>query len=150
MKKYLARKVDQFLVNWKGNESKKPLLVKGARQIGKTEAIRHFANAHYRHFHEINFVIRPEFKQIVEDGYSSAAILRRTFHAAVDRERQVSRHRVGHQAAWREHRTRKSCPHFAVVLLIPCQAASRGRECELQRMVLREQQPMSLFSVTTA
>ena len=77
MKKYLARKVDQFLVNWKNDKDRKPLLIKGARQIGKTEAIRHFAKANYRHFHEINFAIRPEFKQIVGDGYSAKAILRR-------------------------------------------------------------------------
>ena len=77
MKRYLARKIDAFLVEWKADKNKKPLLIKGARQIGKTEAVRHFATAHYRYFHEINFVLRPEFKQIVEDGYSVAAIIKR-------------------------------------------------------------------------
>lgn len=52
-------------------------MIKGARQIGKTEAVRHFARGRYAHFHEINFVLREEFKQIVEDGCSVASILRR-------------------------------------------------------------------------
>ena len=33
----LKRKIDKFLVEWKNSTDKKPLIVKGARQIGKTE-----------------------------------------------------------------------------------------------------------------
>ena len=36
---YLKRKIDIFLENWKNDPDKKPLIVKGARQIGKTESI---------------------------------------------------------------------------------------------------------------
>ena len=39
----LKRKIDQFLVTWKNNKNKLPLIVKGARQIGKTDAIENFA-----------------------------------------------------------------------------------------------------------
>jgi len=77
MERYLDRKVDGVLKAWRDDPSRKPLLVKGARQIGKTEAIRHFARASYANFHEINFVLREEFKQIIEDGCSVQAILRR-------------------------------------------------------------------------
>jgi len=77
MERYLERKIDGVLKRWKAEPGHKPLLVKGARQIGKTEAIRHFARAAYENFHEINFVLREEFKQIVEDGCSVQAILRR-------------------------------------------------------------------------
>jgi len=38
---YLKRKIDKFLVKWKEDKEKKPLIVKGARQIGKTESIMH-------------------------------------------------------------------------------------------------------------
>ena len=41
--KLLKRKIDKFLVEWKNSADKKPLIVKGARQIGKTESIRNFA-----------------------------------------------------------------------------------------------------------
>ena len=36
---YFKRKIDDFLLNWKEDISHKPLIIKGARQIGKTESI---------------------------------------------------------------------------------------------------------------
>ena len=44
---YLKRKIDQYLQEWKAGENRKPLIVKGARQIGKTESIREFAKENY-------------------------------------------------------------------------------------------------------
>ena len=44
---YLKRKIDLFLTNWKESADHKPLIVKGPRQIGKTESIRHFARTNY-------------------------------------------------------------------------------------------------------
>ena len=44
---YFKRKIDDFLLNWKKDSAHKPLIVKGARQIGKTESILHFANENY-------------------------------------------------------------------------------------------------------
>lgn len=38
---YFRRKIDDFLIQWKQDPSHKPLIVKGARQIGKTESILH-------------------------------------------------------------------------------------------------------------
>ena len=35
----LARKIDNDLIKWKENKNRLPLIVKGARQIGKTDAI---------------------------------------------------------------------------------------------------------------
>ena len=40
---YLKRKIDDYLIQWRKKENKYPLIIKGARQIGKTESIRHFA-----------------------------------------------------------------------------------------------------------
>ncbi len=39
----LKRKIDSFLEEWKADPERLPLIVKGARQIGKTESIRFFA-----------------------------------------------------------------------------------------------------------
>ena len=36
---YLKRKIDSYLVEWKANENRKPLIIKGPRQIGKTESV---------------------------------------------------------------------------------------------------------------
>ena len=39
---YLKRKIDAFLAEWKANPDRKPLIVKGPRQVGKTESIKRF------------------------------------------------------------------------------------------------------------
>lgn len=38
----LKRKIDDYLIEWKNSKNKMLLIVKGARQIGKTDAIRNF------------------------------------------------------------------------------------------------------------
>ena len=72
---YLKRKIDVFLENWKASTSRKPLIIRGARQIGKTETIRHFAKQHYEHIAEINFVDSPVFKTITAEGYKPESII---------------------------------------------------------------------------
>lgn len=52
--KLLKRKIDKYLLDWKNNPKGKPLIVKGARQIGKTESIRAFGKANYESVIEIN------------------------------------------------------------------------------------------------
>ena len=73
---YLRRKIDAFLEQWKSDSGKKPLIVKGSRQVGKTESIRRFGFANYDSVIEINFVEEPKYKSIIEDGYSAASIVR--------------------------------------------------------------------------
>ena len=73
---YLRRKADDYLENWKADANRNPLIVRGARQIGKTETIRHFAASHYRNFIEINFISNPEYRAIIQDGYSAESIIR--------------------------------------------------------------------------
>ncbi len=73
---YLRRKIDDFLKKWKQNPDRKPLVVKGPRQIGKTESIRKFAAENYEQVIEINFVEEPKYKQIVEEGYKTAEIIK--------------------------------------------------------------------------
>ena len=72
---YLPRKIDAFLANWKARETRKPLIIRGARQIGKTETIRHFAARHYVHVVEINFIDSPVFKTITAEGYKPDSII---------------------------------------------------------------------------
>ena len=74
---YLKRKIDDFLMKWKENPNRLPLIVKGSRQIGKTESIRHFAMAAgYESFIEINFVSEAKYKRIIDDGYSASSIVK--------------------------------------------------------------------------
>ena len=72
----LKRKIDQYLIEWKNNPSKLPLIVKGARQIGKTNAIRNFGRNNYKTFIEINFALQPQFKTIFEEGFEVDNIIK--------------------------------------------------------------------------
>lgn len=74
--RYLRRKIDLYLEEWKKDSHRKPLVVKGPRQIGKTESVRRFAAEHYTNIVEINFVEEPKYKQIIADGYKTADLIR--------------------------------------------------------------------------
>lgn len=62
MEEYLRRKIDKYLLDWKANPGHKPLIIKGARQVGKTKSIQQFANKNYESVVEINFAEEPTFK----------------------------------------------------------------------------------------
>ena len=73
---YLKRKVDNFLCEWKSDPHRKPLIIKGSRQVGKTESIKHFAAENYESIIEINFVRDEKYKGIISDGYEAADIIK--------------------------------------------------------------------------
>lgn len=72
----LPRKIDAYLTNWKNDKDRFPLIVKGARQIGKTEAIKHFAGKNYQSVIEINFVLQKQYKGIFDNGFEVDTILK--------------------------------------------------------------------------
>lgn len=72
----LDRKIDKFLKDWKKNPDRKPLIVKGARQVGKTESIRAFGKANYQSVIEINFVLQKKFHAIFDNGYEVDTIIK--------------------------------------------------------------------------
>ena len=72
---YLKRKIDKFLDEWLISDKKKPLIITGARQIGKTKTIEEFAKRNNLSLVEINFVLNPEFRDIFDDGYKVDKIL---------------------------------------------------------------------------
>ena len=76
MADYLKRKIDAYLEAWGSDAARKPLIIKGARQVGKTKSIDHFARAHYDSVVRINFAEDPIYKQITENGYSPEAIIK--------------------------------------------------------------------------
>lgn len=73
---YFKRKIDEFLADWKNNHSRKPLIIKGARQIGKTESILHFAHENYKNVVYINFVLDKKYTTIVNDGYDVETVVK--------------------------------------------------------------------------
>lgn len=72
----LRRKTDEFLLRWKNSGDKLPLIIKGAQQIGKTEAVEHFANNNYKNIVEINFALQKQYKSIFDDGFEVDTIIR--------------------------------------------------------------------------
>ena len=72
----LKRKIDSYLQSWKTSVGKKPLIVKGARQIGKTRSIEWFAKNNYGHVVQINFVEQPKYKGIFDDGFEVDSIIK--------------------------------------------------------------------------
>lgn len=72
----LKRKIDKYLEEWKASVDKKPLIVKGARQVGKTASIRYFGEKYYNNIVEINFALQPKYKQIFTDGYEVDSIIK--------------------------------------------------------------------------
>ena len=73
---YYKRKIDDYLIKWKADPEHKPLIVKGARQIGKTESILHFARNNYENVVYINFALEKKYKQILADGYDVESVIR--------------------------------------------------------------------------
>lgn len=76
MEKLLRRKVDAYLIDWKNNPDRKPLIVKGARQVGKTLSVELFANQNYKSVIKINFVEQKKYRDIFDDGFEVDAILK--------------------------------------------------------------------------
>lgn len=72
----LRRKIDKFLRDWKNRSDHKPLIVKGARQVGKTFSINRFANDFYTNVIEINFVLQPAFRSIFDGGFEVERIIK--------------------------------------------------------------------------
>lgn len=73
----LKRKMYDTLLNWKNSEKKECLLVKGARQVGKTYLIRRFGDAEYESFIEINFHEQKSLKVIFEGDKTAEEIYKR-------------------------------------------------------------------------
>lgn len=58
----LKRKIERYLSEWKQSEGKKPLVIKGVRQCGKTFIVKKFATENYENVVYINFILEPDKK----------------------------------------------------------------------------------------
>ena len=60
----MKRLIDKYLINWKNELGRKSLLLRGARQVGKTWLARHFKDQNRVQVIELNFEKRPELKDL--------------------------------------------------------------------------------------
>jgi predicted AAA+ superfamily ATPase len=65
---YLKRKIDTTLSEWKKDPHHKPLLMRGARQVGKTTAVRHLAKS-FESFVEVNLEVDGEIRNFIEQSF---------------------------------------------------------------------------------
>jgi uncharacterized protein len=70
---YLKRNIDLELEKWRVSASRKPILMRGARQVGKSSSVRELAKK-FDYFIEINFDENPRFKTIFEGDLSPTEI----------------------------------------------------------------------------
>lgn len=63
MGQYFKRHIDPYLTDWKNSTNRKPLLVRGARQVGKSSAIRHLGE-NFKYFVEVNLERQKNIKTL--------------------------------------------------------------------------------------
>lgn len=73
----LKRKAYQKLLEWKKMHVHKCLIIKGARQVGKTYLVREFGRREYESFIEINFIQNPSLKDIFSGDLDATSIYKR-------------------------------------------------------------------------
>lgn len=75
MKQYFRRIIDEELSNWAKSDDRKPLLLRGARQVGKTSAVNHLGEQ-FEYFAKVDFNDRQDLGYLFEGSYSPQEICR--------------------------------------------------------------------------
>jgi len=70
---YIERKIDKELIEWKNQISKKPLLVRGARQVGKSSTVRNLGKT-FEFFIEVDFISNKSIHKLFEDDINPGRI----------------------------------------------------------------------------
>lgn len=78
----MERLVMQKLLDWKSSKYRKPLILKGVRQVGKTWLLKEFAKRHYGNMAYFNFDEHPEYKQFFESTKDVERILQNLMMAS--------------------------------------------------------------------
>lgn len=71
----MKRLIESKLLEWKNSERRKPLIVRGARQVGKTYTIKAFGRANFKNYVVIDFERNPEFNVIFENDLQPSRII---------------------------------------------------------------------------
>lgn len=64
---YFKRIIDKYLEQWAQRKDHKPMLLRGARQVGKSTAVRHLGET-FDSFVEINFERQPEYRKVFQSN----------------------------------------------------------------------------------
>lgn len=66
----MYRKITTFLEQWKESEHRKPLILQGARQVGKTYSVLKFGRTHYDNVVYFNFETNPKLNETFDENIS--------------------------------------------------------------------------------
>ena len=78
----MYRKITTFLENWKEDPHRKPLILQGARQVGKTYSLLEFGRTHYENTAYFNFETNPALSDTFAGNISPAHLLPILSHIA--------------------------------------------------------------------
>ena len=70
---YCARNIDKDLTEWMLSKNRKPLMIRGARQVGKSSSVKNLSK-NFKYFVEINFDENPQYSQLFEQKLSVTEI----------------------------------------------------------------------------
>ena len=71
----MYRKIIHFLEEWKSSEHRKPLILQGARQVGKTYSILEFGRGNYENLAYFNFETNPKLNKTFEEDISPGYLI---------------------------------------------------------------------------
>ena len=71
----MQRTLLQNLIDWKKKDDRKPLIIRGARQVGKTWLMKEFGKSHYKNIAYVNFETALSLHNIFESGFETDKIL---------------------------------------------------------------------------
>ena len=71
----MEREIIKELINWKKSQNRKPLIVHGARQVGKTYIIKKFGKEHYENLIYVNFETNQEISSQISENIDAKYII---------------------------------------------------------------------------
>ena len=74
---HLKRKIDKFLLDWKNDSDRLPLIISGASGVGKTSAVDYFGKNNYTNYIKINFLTEPQYTDIFDLSFNVDKIIKK-------------------------------------------------------------------------
>ena len=71
----MYRKITEYLLKWKNGAYRKPLVLQGARQVGKTYSVLEFGREHYENVAYFNFETSPTLNKTFEESIEPAFLI---------------------------------------------------------------------------
>ena len=71
----MEREIVKELLKWKQEKNRKPLIIHGSRQVGKTYIIKEFGKKYYQNLIYVNFETNKELSEEIDDSIDAKYII---------------------------------------------------------------------------